>query len=355
MAVYFDPSSPAVSTTISGSLAVNLFTPAGTNMSDEGHDAARVLIVGSHTAASLEIKGTLTGITNSIAVHVLSTGGTMAVNVGKTDGTIAVFFSPANPTMNMTGSVAVNLFTPAGTNISDEGHDAVRVLIAGSHAAASLEIKGTITGITNSIAVHVLSTGGTIMVSDKSEPTVVASGKQATTTRPFIVNSDGAIKIYDIVTGTIAAVTNITNSISVHMLSTGGTIAVKIDPSYNVVNTGSTIIIPQTASSSTSAVSVSGATVVSPVTSRLIKVYAFSLTTTGVVNITARFTNGAGTSPTEFWRVALRAPSTGIAGANLAVTPPGYLWATASGSTLSLLLDTASLVHYSVSYFLESA
>ena len=108
-------------------------------------------------------------------------------------------------------------------------------------------------------------------------------------------------------------------------------------------------------------VAVSGAnTVVSPEASRNINVYAFSLTTTAQVHISPRFsigqTGGAGANPaTVLWRVALQAPTQGIAGANLAVTPPGYLFATGVGNTLALYLDSGSLVHYSVSYFKESA
>jgi len=191
------------------------------------------------------------------------------------------------------------LFTPAGSGVTDEGHDAVRVLIAGSHSAGSL----------------------------------VISGQQAAgTNRPLIVNTDGAVKVYDIAQGTV---------------SISGTPTVRDISATGVLNV--------TASTSASGVSVSGNTVVSPVVGSVIKVCAFSLTTTAQVHLAARFTNGAGTGPTEFWRVALQAPAKGIAGANLAVTPPGYLWATAAGSTLSLVLDSASLVHYAVSYFRESA
>ena len=165
----------------------------------------------------------------------------------------------------------------------------------------------------------------------------------------------GVDRVRILVDGTLTTVTGITNSIAVHVLSTAGSLTVKIDPGYNVVNVSSTILLPRTVSSTSSAVSVSGATVVSPVVGSLIKVYAFSITTTAQVGLATRFTNGAGTSPTEFWRVALQAPTApGFAGANLAVTPPGYLFATASGSTLSLVLDSASLVHYSVAYFRES-
>lgn len=151
-------------------------------------------------------------------------------------------------------------------------------------------------------------------------------------------------RVTNLIDGTLTTVTNITN-----------TVKVRIDPDHNVVNVSSTILIPKSISGTASGVSVSGNTIKSPVTSRVIKVYAFSIITTAQVHLAPRFTNGAGTSPTELWRIALQAPSQGIAGANLAVTPPGYLFATAAGETLSLVLDSASLVHYSVAYFLESA
>ena len=65
----------------------------------------------------------------------------------------------------------------------------------------------------------------------------------------------------------------------------------------------------------------------------------------------AKFTDGAGN---EKWRYALQAQSAGIAGANLAVTPPAYLFATGVGNTLCLITDSGSLIHYSISYFKES-
>lgn len=231
---------------------------------------------------------------------------------------------------------------------SDQTTPAVLTRVAGSVVINFASSPGT-------AGVFLSGTGGTLGVRFGDEPTVISSGKQGTTTRPLIVNSDGAIKIYDITTGTISAVTGITNSIQVHLLSTAGTLNIKLDPSYNVVNVGGTIGLQQTLSGSTSAVSTSGTTIKAPTASRVIKVYAFSLTTTAQVGLTAKWTNGSGASPTEKWRVALQAPAQGIAGANLAVTPPGYLFAMGSNETLSLVLDTASLVHYSVGYFLESA
>jgi len=164
-------------------------------------------------------------------------------------------------------------------------------------------------------------------------------------------------RVANVVDGTISTVSRVSNVVD-------GTISAiyrvfnVIDGTISLANVQATAVVNAAGGSvagSTSAVSTSGFTLVSPEANRNIKIYAFSLTTTAQVHNQVSFTNGSGASPTTFWQVALQAPSQGIAGANLAVTPPGYLFATGSNTTLALVKDTASLVHYSVSYFKESA
>lgn len=309
------------------------------------------------------VNGTIqvSGITASINVHVLSTGGTIRTKL-----------DPESVISGIQSTIQVVEFTSSGSKVADETYDAKRVLIAGSHTAASLLISGQRTAGTNV---------------------------------PLIVNTDGAIKVYDITTGTIAtvtAVTGITNSIQVHLLSTAGTIHVRLadnsaglatddlgwtpgtdvghpimalfdDTATDSVDEGDAGILRMTAnrnlyvhtdstasiftvSGSTSGVSPSGVTLVSPSANASFKVFAFSLQTTGIVSTVARFTNGAG-SATEFWRGLVTANQTSSTplGANLAVSPPSFLFATGVSTTLALHLDNASLVHYSVSYFKESA
>jgi hypothetical protein len=127
----------------------------------------------------------------------------------------------------------------------------------------------------------------------------------------------------------------------------------RANPTVTVGNLENTVIVYRNATGSAS--SAGNNTVVSPEASRNIKVYAYQLTTTAQVGIAPRFTTGASAGATELWRNALQAPSQGIAGANLAVTPPTYLFATGAGNTLALYLDSASLVHFSVGYFKETA
>lgn len=100
-----------------------------------------------------------------------------------------------------------------------------------------------------------------------------------------------------------------------------------------------------------SAASSGNNTLISAGTNKL-KVYAFSLSTTSTTAVTCIFQSGSG--GTELWRVILQAPTGANSGANLAVSPPAWLFATASATLLNLNLSGAITVHYSVSYFDES-
>lgn len=210
-------------------------------------------------------------------------------------------------------------------------------------------------GIKESIAVHILSTGGTIQVGldrDKSTLTGILSSIGVN-----LGKVDGTIQVNVGKVDDYVAIKagSLSGSLAVHLLSTGGTVAVKIDPGYNVVNAAHTLVLARTVSGSTSGVSASGVQLVAPDSGNAIKVCAYSIQTTGAVSMAIKFTNGAGTSPTEYWRPLVTASGvTGVQGANLAVTPPGYLFATAANTTLAIVNDSASLIHYSVSYFKES-
>ena len=482
VAVYFDRGDPGVKLTsgiltgITNSIAVVPYTPAGTALTDEGHDAERILITGSHAVASLTIRGqqavgtyqpiivntdgalkiydivtgtiaAVTAITNALPTGSNAIGKLAAnsgVDIGDVDvtsisagdnniGNVDIVTMPAVVVTSITNSIAVVPFTPAGSQMTDEGYDALRVIVAGSHAAASLAIAGSLPAGTNNIGdvdvltiaagdnnignvdvvsmpttiavVPVTATGGTIpdegydaqrilFAGAHAAASLTIRGQQAAGTyQPVIVNTDGALKIYDIVTGTINAVTGITNalpagdnnignvdivsgtvtgitnSIAVHVLSTNGTMAVNVGKIDGTIYVGFSPSRPAvladaqhtanifTVSGSTSGVSVSGVTLVAPSANASFKVFAFSLQTTGIVSMALKFTNGAGTSPTEFWRPLVTASATSSApvGANLAVPPPGHLFATGVSTTLALVNDTASLVHYSVSYLKESA
>lgn len=316
-AVRFDPSAPAVSTTLAGSMAV-FFDPANPAVN-----------VGTPT---------ITGITNSIATHIVSTGGTLqtkldpssvlagisssiATHIVSTSGTLQTRLDPSSVLSGISSSIATHIVSTGGTlQVKLDPSSTVQV-------ANTVPISGTITGITNSIAVYF----------DRGNPSVTVGGQAATLNVQLDPGHElGSIK------------------------GSNSSIAIYFDrgnPAVNAqfANIGHTSSI-FSASGTVSSQGGSGLnTIISPSANYSFKVFAFSLTTTGVVSNNVRFTNGSTLGGGELWRVALQAPSGVVAGANLAVTPPGYLFATGTNTTLALYLGEASTVHYSVAYIKESA
>lgn len=290
---------------------------AAVQATDPNSNAEGLVVRDVNTSA---IAGFLGG---TLGVYLNSTSGT--VNVALKPGTIAVSLDPGH----LLGSVTANAGTGTFTVAFDPGHE-----------------LGSIKQINNTVGVYLDSTQGTVAVQLKAGTIAVSldpghllgSVTANAGTGSFNVQFDPGHTLGKVDAGL-------------------GTFNVALDPGHTIgiIGDQATIVIPITTAGNSSAVSVSGKTIAGPTSSRVLKVFAFSLTTTAQTSLTAKFTNGAGTSPTVFYEAALQAPAQGIAGSNMAVTPPGYLWATASGATLSLLLDSASLVHYMVSYFEESA
>ena len=91
------------------------------------------------------------------------------------------------------------------------------------------------------------------------------------------------------------------------------------------------------------------ATLVAAVTGKRIKVIAFSLITSSTTAVTCTFKSGAG--GTAKWTIPLQAPAGTIAGANLSIPAPSFLFATAASSLLELALSAAVAVTYSIAYF----
>lgn len=80
-------------------------------------------------------------------------------------------------------------------------------------------------------------------------------------------------------------------------------------------------------------------------------VYAFSLTSTASAGLIVEFISSAAGNK---WGLDLGSQSSGVTGANLAVSPPARLFASNSGEALNLRLgSTAVQVRYSISWFTE--
>jgi len=249
-----------------------------------------------------------------------ASAGTVGVNLGKVDGTIQVNIGKVDDNVSVkfasvSGTAGVNLGKVDGT------------------------IQTNVGKIDDVVSVRFNAIGGTAGVN---------LGKVDGTIQVNVGKVDDLVAI---------KTTSASGTLGVHLLSTGGTVAVKLDPSYNVVNTSSTILLPVTVSGSTSGISASGVQLVAPESGHNTKVFFYSIQTTAIGSSVFTLTNGAGTSPTEFLRPLVTAVETTSTpkGANLAVTPPGYLFATGANVTLALLNPNGVLVHYTIGYFKESA
>jgi hypothetical protein len=84
------------------------------------------------------------------------------------------------------------------------------------------------------------------------------------------------------------------------------------------------------------------------------KVYAYSLSTTSASEVICIFYDGGFTTARELWRVTLMAPAGANSGANIAVSPPAWLFKSRTASAVCLSLSTAVLVHYSIAWYDEA-
>lgn len=93
-------------------------------------------------------------------------------------------------------------------------------------------------------------------------------------------------------------------------------------------------------------------TIVSSAASVKVKVYAYSITSTAQAVNTLSF---ASSLANPIWQVQMQSISSGITGANLAVTPPAWLFATEAASPLVFkVTGTTGTYHLSFSYFVEA-
>ena len=195
----------------------------------------------------------------------------------------------------------------------------------------------TVTGITNTIAIK--ADDGTFAVYfSPANPTVTAS--PTGTTAVYFDQSEPTVKAEQ--SGTYAVYFDQSDP--------------KVNVGTDVVHTKSTILISGSATGSYTGTGASGKTLASPISGSNIKVFAYSIQTTGITGTLVKFTNG-GASSTDFWSPLATPTATAseTRGANMAVEPPGYIFSTGTNTTLAIHTGSGVLVHYSVSYFRESA
>lgn len=282
------------------------------------------------TRVSNVIDGTLSTVTTVGRVNNIVAG---TVTITGTNSSLAVFLDPGH----LLGSVTANAGTGTFTVAFDPGHELGT--IKGNSNTLTVFLPdtgheiGTIRGNTNTLTVFLPDTGHTI-------------GKVDAGSGTFTFKTDPGYEL--------GSIRGISNSINAYIGATAGTLNVQLKPGAVLVDSGHTSQI-FTVSGTTS--TAGNNTLVSPSASYNFKVFAYSIQSTGIVSFAPRFTTGASAGATELWRPLINAAQTTSTpvGANLAVAPPGYIFATGTNVTLALYLDTGSLIHYSVSYSKESA
>ena len=356
VAVYFDPANPSVNATFnpSGTLAVRVGQVDDyvrvSNIRDTVavyFDPANPAVQATFPATTLNVQldpghtlGYIAGTKSSLGVYLDAINQTVRVNLGTTEGTITVRLDPGNELGSIKGiNSTVNVAL-------DPGHTLGKVLIVDATGADMDLFKSgdnAAVGADHGLAILAL----TSETPSKYRFLRVGSGVSDYALRTVHATDVGA---------------------SVKIIGQSSTLSVEFDPGHTLgkveQGSGGTSAWLTNAQHTASIFTVSGTyegvsdlgvTLCAPSASYNFKVFAYSLQTTGQVSTVCRFTNGAG-SATELWRGIVTASGvTGVQGANLAVSPPGYLFATGTNVTLALHTGNASLFHYSVSYIKESA
>lgn len=231
-------------------------------------------------------------------------------------------------------------------------------LHAGTNIIGKVTTDQTTHGTTDLVAADITKVGGTAFALGQqlaagSLPVVLTSAQittltpptsvtvtQATGTNLHSVIDSGSVTIQSNASVNIAQIAGTTTSVNTGTVDAGTQRVVQANGAGKTIKSAS-------GSASTSG----NNTLVAAGTNKL-KVFAFSLSTSSTTAITCKFQDGA--SGTDLWSVILQAPTSVSTGANLAVSPPAWLFNTSAATLLNLNLSSANAVQWSVSYFEEA-
>ncbi len=129
---------------------------------------------------------------------------------------------------------------------------------------------------------------------------------------------------------------------TMRLVGTSQPLPVQIRTGTLTFNSTTVLVLMQTAGGST--------TLVSSAASVAHKVFAYSVTSTIVATSTVTFLSSAAS---DVWGLLLGTGSSGVSGANVAVTPPAYLFKTAAGEALGFSASSTGHYRVSISYFTE--
>lgn len=318
--------------------------------------------------ASIDTTGLATSAKQDTGNTSLSSidGKITAVNTG------AVTISAALPAgTNVIGKTGIDQTTPGTTNLVALTAETTKVIgtvrmasggvASGSYASGSIASGAVASG---AFASGSVSDGAVVTLGAKTDAKSTATDATSVTVMQVLKQISASVQAppSQAVTnaGTFAVQsTNQANSgvdigdVTINNASGGS--AVNIQDGGNSITVDGSVTANPTAKtilSKTGSASTSGNNTLVSAGSNKLKVFAFSLSTSSTTAITCKFQDGAG--GTDLWSVILQAPTSVSTGANLAVSPPAWLFNTSSATLLNLNLSSANAVQWSVSYFDEA-
>ena len=277
----------------------------------------------------------VTDITGSV---VLPTGAATAANqttanssLSSIDGKITACNTGAVVIASGTITSITNAVTVSASNLDIRDLSSISDSVSAVQSGTwNIGTVTTLTGITNPVAVTGTFYQATQPVSAASLPLPTGAATETTlnAVKTAVEVIDNAISGSEMQVDVIAALPAGTNTIG--NVGHGKTIK-----NYSATITADTDIV-------------------AAVASKRIKVFAYSITTVSTSENTIIFKSN-GTAGTELWRVDLQAPTNVVAGANLATSVPGFLFATTAGEKLTADVSAAVAIHLSIAYFDDDA
>lgn len=282
----------------------------------------------------------------------------------------------------LNGAAYMAVVTDSGATIMDPTNSAMRVNIVASSATSTTvsvsSLAGSVTvapisssGVSMSTDADPASTKQGLIVRQVGYSTIVAVSSLAGAVITRSSAADQLVTVYQSsYSGLLARVQNSTIGdllASVQQNSTVWQVQAKIQDSSAVGFVGSvtrpttgaqglltrTILNDlQSTAFSTIGNNSTSSTIVSSVAAQRVKVYAYSITSTAQAINTLSF---ASSLASMIWTIQSQAISSGIFGANVAVSPPAWLFATAAADPLVFkVTGTTGTYHLSFSYFVEA-
>lgn len=302
-------------------------------------------------------------------------GGSTIMTVSTVQGAVIVRSSAANALVSVYQSTASELqatVTPvAGSTWRSQPGSTLWASSAGFHfdssgamlVAGSFSAQFSSTKADNLVTVY-QSTAADLNVTVAGYSTIVAVSSLG---GAVITRSSKADSLHTVYQST-ASDLNVTvagYSTTVNVSSLGGVVTIQGNSTVSIGTNLQSSVAPSSGSSglvvrqvvdvitsfaSTSALASTTLSVVSSVANIRAYVTAYSITSTNQTPAHWGFFSSNGT---QLWALTLAALSSGVAGANLAVSPPGYLFRTAASDALNFKTagSTVAGVQLSVSYF----